>query len=78
MYGTTAVVAVIDPDHKVLWVGNLGNCQAVEFSWFIFVNSLYHFNIESLVVIGHLTSAVIGCIFFFLRHLLACSHPLFL
>lgn len=29
MYGTTALVALIDPDHVNLWVANLGDCQAV-------------------------------------------------
>lgn len=28
MYGTTALVALVDPDHKNLWVANLGDCQA--------------------------------------------------
>jgi hypothetical protein len=32
MYGTTALVALVDPDHKNLWVANLGDCQASEFS----------------------------------------------
>ena len=31
MYGTTALVALVDPDHKNLWVANLGDCQASEF-----------------------------------------------
>jgi len=31
MYGTTALVALVDPDHKDLWVANLGDCQASEF-----------------------------------------------
>lgn len=30
MYGTTALVALVDPDHKDLWVANLGDCQASE------------------------------------------------
>ncbi|KAF9464570.1 phosphatase 2C-like domain-containing protein [Collybia nuda] len=29
MYGTTALVALVDPDHSNLWVANLGDCQAV-------------------------------------------------
>ncbi|KAF8810039.1 protein serine/threonine phosphatase 2C [Phlegmacium glaucopus] len=29
MYGTTALVALVDPDHKDLWVANLGDCQAI-------------------------------------------------
>ncbi|KAK0197679.1 phosphatase 2C-like domain-containing protein [Armillaria mellea] len=28
MYGTTALVALVDPDHGNLWVANLGDCQA--------------------------------------------------
>ena len=28
MYGTTALVALVDPSHKDLWVANLGDCQA--------------------------------------------------
>ena len=31
MYGTTALVALVDPDHKDLWVANLGDCQASKF-----------------------------------------------
>ncbi|EGN96297.1 hypothetical protein SERLA73DRAFT_94425 [Serpula lacrymans var. lacrymans S7.3] len=27
MYGTTALVALIDPDHRNLWIANLGDCQ---------------------------------------------------
>jgi len=27
MYGTTALVALVDPDHKNLWLANLGDCQ---------------------------------------------------
>ena len=30
MYGTTALVALVDPDHKNMWVANLGDCQASE------------------------------------------------
>ncbi|KAJ6606203.1 phosphatase 2C-like domain-containing protein [Mycena vulgaris] len=29
MYGTTALVALTDPQHENLWVANLGDCQAV-------------------------------------------------
>ncbi|TFK64337.1 protein serine/threonine phosphatase 2C [Pluteus cervinus] len=29
MYGTTALVALVDPEHQNLWVANLGDCQAV-------------------------------------------------
>ncbi|KDQ59746.1 hypothetical protein JAAARDRAFT_205725 [Jaapia argillacea MUCL 33604] len=29
MYGTTALVALVDPQHENLWVANLGDCQAV-------------------------------------------------
>lgn len=28
MYGTTALVALVDPDHRNLWVANVGDCQA--------------------------------------------------
>ncbi|KAG6836067.1 hypothetical protein H0H93_011784 [Arthromyces matolae] len=28
MYGTTALVALVDPNHENLWVANLGDCQA--------------------------------------------------
>ena len=31
MYGTTALAALVDPDHKNLWVANVGDCQA---GWF--------------------------------------------
>ncbi|KAL0575380.1 hypothetical protein V5O48_006593 [Marasmius crinis-equi] len=29
MYGTTALVALVDPDHKHLWIANLGDCKAI-------------------------------------------------
>jgi pyruvate dehydrogenase phosphatase len=29
MYGTTALVALVDPDNNDLWVANLGDCQAI-------------------------------------------------
>lgn len=29
MYGTTALVALVDPDHTNLWLANLGDCQGV-------------------------------------------------
>lgn len=32
MYGTTALVALVDPDHKNLWLANLGDCQGVMLS----------------------------------------------
>lgn len=28
MYGTTALVALVDPDHENLWLANLGDCAA--------------------------------------------------
>lgn len=31
MYGTTALVSLVDPDRKDLWIANLGDCQACEF-----------------------------------------------
>ena len=37
MYGTTALVALVDPDHKDLWVANLGDCQASECSRILLV-----------------------------------------
>lgn len=30
MYGTTALVTLVDPNHQNLWVANLGDCQACE------------------------------------------------
>lgn len=29
LYGTTALVALVDPDHRNLWLANLGDCQAL-------------------------------------------------
>ncbi|KIK71005.1 hypothetical protein GYMLUDRAFT_33110 [Collybiopsis luxurians FD-317 M1] len=29
MYGTTALVALLDPRHENLWIANLGDCQAI-------------------------------------------------
>ncbi|KAF8626287.1 hypothetical protein AX15_004958 [Amanita polypyramis BW_CC] len=29
MYGTTALVTLVDPDHQNMWVANLGDCQAI-------------------------------------------------
>ncbi|TFK34914.1 phosphatase 2C-like domain-containing protein [Crucibulum laeve] len=29
MYGTTALVALVDPDHQNLWIANVGDCQAI-------------------------------------------------
>ena len=28
MYGTTALVALVDPEQENLWLANLGDCQA--------------------------------------------------
>lgn len=28
MYGTTALVALVDPENQNLWVANLGDCEA--------------------------------------------------
>ena len=28
MYGTTALVSLVDPDHQNLWIANVGDCQA--------------------------------------------------
>jgi pyruvate dehydrogenase phosphatase len=30
MYGTTALVALVDPDNQDLWIANLGDCEACE------------------------------------------------
>lgn len=42
MYGTTALVALVDPDHINLWVANLGDCQAgalpADYVLLLFVN----------------------------------------
>lgn len=32
MFGTTALVALVDPDHQDLWIANLGDCQAGKLS----------------------------------------------
>lgn len=32
MYGTTALVALVDPEHENLWLANLGDCQAGMYS----------------------------------------------
>ncbi|ESK85253.1 mitochondrial type 2c protein phosphatase involved in regulation of pyruvate dehydrogenase activity [Moniliophthora roreri MCA 2997] len=29
MYGTTALVALVDPDHNHLWIANVGDCKAI-------------------------------------------------
>lgn len=31
MYGTTALVSLVCPEHKNLWVANLGDCQGGKF-----------------------------------------------
>lgn len=36
MYGTTALVALVDPEHRNLWIANLGDCEACEYI-FIFL-----------------------------------------
>jgi pyruvate dehydrogenase phosphatase len=33
MYGTTALVALVDPEHENLWIANLGDCQASAFRY---------------------------------------------
>jgi hypothetical protein len=50
MYGATALVALVDPDHKDLWVANLDDCQASEF--FSDVN-LYYFILFQLSHMYH-------------------------
>ena len=72
MYGTTALVALIDSNHKNLWVVNLGDCQASEFSQIlyacIFVDShTVYFNHKRFVVgRSFFIYVVIGCIFYFI------------
>jgi hypothetical protein len=46
MYGTTALVALVDPDHKDLWVANLGDCQASEF--FSDLNCIFFFQLSHM------------------------------
>ena len=88
MYGTTALVSLVDPDHKNLWVANLGDCQASEFSRillvcvFLSVNShTIIFNHERFVLVILFIYAVIGrkflYLFIYLRRLLARSYLLF-
>lgn len=31
MYGTTALVALVDPENENLWIANLGDCEACEY-----------------------------------------------
>ena len=89
MYGATALVALValvDPDHKDLWVANLGDCQASEFFsdlnlyYFILfqLSHMYHaetvfFPLFSAAYISCFIYAVIGTAFFFADswHLLA-------
>ena len=33
LYGTTALVALVDPAHENLWVANLGDCEATKTVW---------------------------------------------
>lgn len=37
MYGTTALVVLVDPDHQNMWVANVGDCQAREYTSFPFI-----------------------------------------
>jgi pyruvate dehydrogenase phosphatase len=32
MYGTTAIVSLIDPEHENLWIANVGDCQACTYA----------------------------------------------
>lgn len=32
MYGTTALIALVDPEHTNLWIANLGDCEAGTFT----------------------------------------------
>lgn len=43
MYGTTALVALVDPDHQNLWVANVGDCQAGLSSPFLILAHLLTF-----------------------------------
>ena len=40
MYGTTALFALVDPDHQNLWVANVGDCQAGRSPPFILIHAL--------------------------------------
>lgn len=31
MYGTTALAALVDPEHNNLWIANIGDCQACKY-----------------------------------------------
>ncbi|KAG2365939.1 phosphatase 2C-like domain-containing protein [Suillus spraguei] len=48
MYGTTALVALVDPDHQNLWLANLGDCQGLmvsetdQKSWNVEVLTQFH------------------------------------
>jgi pyruvate dehydrogenase phosphatase len=67
MYGTTALVALVDPDHKDLWVANLGDCQASEFSRIltcVFLSNAHMSTREDLLFLFFFIYAVIGCNFF--------------
>lgn len=37
MYGSTALVALVDDTHENLWVANVGDCQASAFLFLIFL-----------------------------------------
>ena len=41
MYGTTALVALVDPSHENLWVASLGDCEA-GLSHFSFASGSHH------------------------------------
>ena len=72
MYGTTALVALVDPDHKDLWVANLGDCQASEFSRILRVFlSTISFQHREICCCRSFIYAVIGSIFLFLFATLA-------
>ncbi|KAG2356311.1 phosphatase 2C-like domain-containing protein [Suillus spraguei] len=48
LYGTTALVALVDPDHQNLWLANLGDCQGLmvsetdQKSWNVEVLTQFH------------------------------------
>ena len=82
MYGTTALVALVDPDHKDLWVANLGDCQASEFSRIllacIFVDSHTVIKkLRDLLSLFHLRcDRMLLYFLYFLRRFLARSYLL--
>ncbi len=50
MYGTTALIALIDPSHQNLWIANLGDCQASTLSFFL--SLVLHCSTRLLVLVS--------------------------